>query len=193
MVMPICCVSVSTDASVNKGYADEPDTSDKRRSGPGQPVSWRWMDVWRSALPARDAAAESAFEELVAAGGRRHDRLSACARGTFPGSLLIHGTADTVVPYEQSDVLARALTNAGVSARLVPVEGAEHIFNGYDDIDGVVRLSVDYWPGRSKEADDPASAIPGGTPLRQALQRQFGWDWIRQRVVDRRCVRYQLP
>jgi dipeptidyl aminopeptidase/acylaminoacyl peptidase len=57
---------------------------------------------------------------------------------------LIHGTADTVVPYEQSDVLARALTDAGVSARLVPVEGAEHIFNGYDDIDGIVGLSVQY-------------------------------------------------
>jgi acetyl esterase/lipase len=43
-----------------------------------------------------------------------------------------------------SDVLARALTDAGVSARLVPVEGAEHIFNGYDDIDGIVGLSVQY-------------------------------------------------
>jgi dipeptidyl aminopeptidase/acylaminoacyl peptidase len=56
----------------------------------------------------------------------------------------VHGTADTVVPYLQSEVLARALTEAGVPVRLVPIEGADHIFNGHDDIDGVVRLSVDY-------------------------------------------------
>jgi hypothetical protein len=28
--------------------------------------------------------------------------------------------------------------------RLVPVEGAEHIFDGHDDIDGLVKLSVDF-------------------------------------------------
>jgi hypothetical protein len=36
------------------------------------------------------------------------------------------------------------LIDQGVSARLVPIEGADHIFNGHDDIDGIVRLSVDY-------------------------------------------------
>jgi hypothetical protein len=41
-------------------------------------------------------------------------------------------------------VLAQALIEAGVPVRLVPIEGAEHIFNGYDDIDAVVRLSVEY-------------------------------------------------
>jgi dipeptidyl aminopeptidase/acylaminoacyl peptidase len=56
----------------------------------------------------------------------------------------VHGTADTVVPYLQSEVLARTLAEVGGSVRLVPVEGADHIFNGHDDIDGVVRLSVDY-------------------------------------------------
>jgi len=61
-----------------------------------------------------------------------------------PPFLLIHGTADTVVPYEQSEVLTKALTDAGVPARLVPIDGAEHIFNGHDDVDGVVRLSVDF-------------------------------------------------
>jgi len=48
------------------------------------------------------------------------------------------------VPYVQSEVLTQALADAGVSAQLVPIEGADHIFNDYDDIDGVVRLSVDY-------------------------------------------------
>jgi dipeptidyl aminopeptidase/acylaminoacyl peptidase len=61
-----------------------------------------------------------------------------------PPFLLIHGTADTVVPYVQSEVLAQALSTAGVTAQLVPVKDADHIFNGHDDIDGIVRLSVEY-------------------------------------------------
>jgi acetyl esterase/lipase len=61
-----------------------------------------------------------------------------------PPFLLVHGTADWLVPYAQSEALHAALTAAGVDARLVPVEGAEHIFDGHDDVDGLVRLSVDY-------------------------------------------------
>jgi acetyl esterase/lipase len=61
-----------------------------------------------------------------------------------PPFLLVHGTADWLVPYAQSEQLAAALTDAGVPVHLVPVEGAEHIFDGHDDMDGVVRLSVGY-------------------------------------------------
>ena len=61
-----------------------------------------------------------------------------------PPFLLVHGTTDWLVPYAQSEQLAAALTEAGVPVRLVPVEGAEHIFMGCDDVDAVVQLSVDY-------------------------------------------------
>jgi acetyl esterase/lipase len=61
-----------------------------------------------------------------------------------PPFLLVHGTADWLVPYAQSEQLDAALTAVGVECRLVPVEGAQHIFDGHEDIDGVVRLSVDY-------------------------------------------------
>ncbi|WP_448628347.1 alpha/beta hydrolase fold domain-containing protein [Geodermatophilus sp. URMC 64] len=61
-----------------------------------------------------------------------------------PPFLLVHGTADWLVPYAQSEALHAALTAAGVDARLVPVDGAQHIFDGHDDVDGVVKLSVDY-------------------------------------------------
>ena len=40
-----------------------------------------------------------------------------------PPFLLVHGTADWVVPYSQSELLADALTAAGVPVRLVPVPG----------------------------------------------------------------------
>jgi len=61
-----------------------------------------------------------------------------------PPFLLVHGTADWLVPYAQSELLADALTAVGVPARLVPVDGAEHIFLGCQDIAAIVLLSVDY-------------------------------------------------
>jgi acetyl esterase/lipase len=61
-----------------------------------------------------------------------------------PPFLLVHGTDDWLVPYAQSEQLHAALTAAGVPARLEPVHGSEHVFAGHDDIDAIVRLSVDY-------------------------------------------------
>ena len=61
-----------------------------------------------------------------------------------PPFLLVHGSADWLVPFEQSEQLHAALTAAGVSSTLVPVEGAQHIFAGSDDIEGVVELTVGY-------------------------------------------------
>jgi acetyl esterase/lipase len=61
-----------------------------------------------------------------------------------PPFLLVHGTADWLVPFSQSEQLHAALTAAGVEARLVPVEGAQHVFDGHDDVDALVQLSVDY-------------------------------------------------
>jgi acetyl esterase/lipase len=61
-----------------------------------------------------------------------------------PPFLLVHGTGDWLVPFAQSEALHGALTAAGVEARLVPVEGAEHIFAGSDDVDALIRLSVGY-------------------------------------------------
>jgi len=86
---------------------------------------------------------------VLLAGGSDQDLLVAASPVSYvtsgaPPFLLVHGTADVVVRYAHSEVLARALIDQGVSAQLVPIEGADHIFNGHDDIDGIVRLSVDY-------------------------------------------------
>jgi acetyl esterase/lipase len=64
-----------------------------------------------------------------------------------PGSppfLLLHGTADWLVPYGQSRQLAAAMTAAGAPVELVPIEGAGHIWLGHDDVDGIVARSVAY-------------------------------------------------
>ncbi|MDR6976012.1 acetyl esterase/lipase [Streptomyces sp. 3330] len=64
-----------------------------------------------------------------------------------PSFLLVHGTADWLVPYAQSEALAAALTACGATVRLVPVAGAGHIFSGCADVSAVVRLSVDHLAG----------------------------------------------
>ncbi len=46
--------------------------------------------------------------------------------------MLIHGTADTDVPYEQSTMMAAALAEHDVPHELVTVEGAEHGLAGAD-------------------------------------------------------------
>jgi dipeptidyl aminopeptidase/acylaminoacyl peptidase len=62
-----------------------------------------------------------------------------------PPVLLLHGTADTVVPFAQSERLHAALSAAGASSTLVPVPGAEHCFDGHPDIDGLLQRSVAFW------------------------------------------------
>jgi acetyl esterase/lipase len=44
----------------------------------------------------------------------------------YPPTVLVHGTADTDVPFEQSVIMARELTKQGIEHELLRVEGAEH-------------------------------------------------------------------
>jgi acetyl esterase/lipase len=46
-----------------------------------------------------------------------------------PPFLIMHGTADTTVPLSQSELLAAALTKAGVEITLEIIEGAPHTFH----------------------------------------------------------------
>jgi acetyl esterase/lipase len=54
------------------------------------------------------------------------------ARFPAPPFLLVHGTHDTLVPFEHSERLAGLLRAAGNHAELVAVPGAEHIFLNAD-------------------------------------------------------------
>ncbi|MGY1829198.1 alpha/beta hydrolase fold domain-containing protein [Geodermatophilus sp. SYSU D01180] len=65
-------------------------------------------------------------------------------RADSPPFLLLHGTADWLVPCAQSEQLAAALEAAGAPVTLEPVEGAGHIWLGHDDVDGIVDRSVRY-------------------------------------------------
>jgi acetyl esterase/lipase len=61
-----------------------------------------------------------------------------------PPFLNMHGTADDVVPFEQSVRLAEALRAQGVRCDLHPVAGAGHCFTGHDDIGGLIDTSADF-------------------------------------------------
>jgi len=61
-----------------------------------------------------------------------------------PPFLLLHGTADWLVPYAQSEQLAAALHAAGAPVQLAPVEGAGHIWLGHPDVDALVDRSGQY-------------------------------------------------
>lgn len=50
----------------------------------------------------------------------------------FPPTVLIHGTADTDVPFEQSQMLAREFEKHGVLHQLHAIEGGEHGLGGGD-------------------------------------------------------------
>lgn len=50
----------------------------------------------------------------------------------YPPTMLIHGTADTDVPYEQSVLMAEQFQKHGVPYELVTIEGGEHGLGGGD-------------------------------------------------------------
>ncbi|MGE5459993.1 MAG: alpha/beta hydrolase family protein, partial [Solirubrobacterales bacterium] len=64
----------------------------------------------------------------------------------YPPTLLIHGTEDTDVPHEQSEMMANALGAAGVEHHLISVDGAEHGLDGADQrtIDDVHERAVSF-------------------------------------------------
>jgi acetyl esterase/lipase len=62
----------------------------------------------------------------------------------LPPFLLIHGTGDGLVPYNQSEALDAALRAAGGASTLLPVEGADHIFLGVADVASIVTGSVEF-------------------------------------------------
>lgn len=78
--------------------------------------------------------------ELAAKAGPVH-HVSASA----PPFLIIHGTADDVLPLSQSEALHQRLSAAGASSTLLPVEGAGHTFEGHDDIAGLIGASVAFF------------------------------------------------
>lgn len=61
---------------------------------------------------------------------------------SYPPTLLLHGTADTDVPYAQSALMAAELGSHGIDSELITIEGGGHGFDGQMD-DARVRAAFD--------------------------------------------------
>jgi dipeptidyl aminopeptidase/acylaminoacyl peptidase len=58
--------------------------------------------------------------------------------------LLIHGAEDGVVPFEQSEIMARALKRAGKSYELVKLKGEDHWLSRNDTRTQMLQATVKF-------------------------------------------------
>ena len=68
-------------------------------------------------------------------------------RADAPPVLLMHGTADDLVPAAQSIRLAEALGRAGARVELELVPGASHFWKGAGDVAAIIARSVEFLRG----------------------------------------------
>ncbi len=70
--------------------------------------------------------------EAVLLGGLKQLSPRTWVTGEAPPFLMIHGTADSLVPFDQSEDMCGALTKSGVSCELISVPGAGHGMNFWE-------------------------------------------------------------
>jgi acetyl esterase/lipase len=70
----------------------------------------------------------------------------------YPPTVLIHGTADTDVPYEESAKMDEALARAKVEHKFITVPGGSHGLHGLDPAQSarIFKEAVDYWCASAK-------------------------------------------
>ena len=72
---------------------------------------------------------------------------AALANAEFPPTLLLHGTDDEDVPYEQSVVMQEKLQEAGVQSKLITIPGGKHVFDenwGNSDVQNAFKEVVQF-------------------------------------------------
>jgi acetyl esterase/lipase len=93
---------------------------------------------------------------------RREAELASPARqvrASPPAFLLVHGTADRLVPSGQSEILAAAIRNAGGQAVLRLLPGVDHVMVDYADQRGLVAEIVNFFGQHVGLQRDAKSAI----------------------------------
>lgn len=125
----IALIGESAGAQLASMAALRPDTGGEVRAvvalyGPNDLVKLIQSSTW---IPdsIRQVFEGTAFEKFLFAGLRDLSPVYWVSRDS-PPFLLIHGTADTLVPFEQSEELCDKLRAAGVRCELYPVPGGHH-------------------------------------------------------------------
>lgn len=70
--------------------------------------------------------------------------VSANVSEKYPPFLIVHGDQDSIVPFNQSELLHAALQQAGVDSELYVVEGGDHARGGEFGTPGLHRLTVEF-------------------------------------------------
>jgi dipeptidyl aminopeptidase/acylaminoacyl peptidase len=72
----------------------------------------------------------------------------------YPPTLLIHGTADTDVPYEESVMMEREFKKHGVDFKFITLQNSEHGFRGADPqaVEDAYAAIVPFTDARVKKA-----------------------------------------
>jgi acetyl esterase/lipase len=108
-------------------------------------------DILALPLPPEDPDREIA---LLGAPAKAVSELAAAASpithvtAAAPPSLLIHGDADARVPVSQSLRMHDRLREAGADSTLHVVPGADHCFENYADVPGLINESVAFFAAR---------------------------------------------
>ncbi len=113
-----------TDDEARQLAASPPVSDDRDRSGDGSAYyqRCRQLGTWPHAVSGWDPHSEvQAYNPYMPAVN---------VDAEYPPTLLIHGTEDTDVPYEQSVTMARELRAHGVEHALLTIDGAEHGLGG---------------------------------------------------------------
>jgi fermentation-respiration switch protein FrsA (DUF1100 family) len=118
--------------------------SDLSRSGGGAVALLLGAQLPRNFDPERNQPEKGLSEEV-----RRHLEASPITyvSSDDPPILLIHGDADTTVPFEQGERLLDALKAAGVPSRLLPIPGGGHgpTFRGAENPPDYIGAMVDWF------------------------------------------------
>ncbi|MFC5791635.1 alpha/beta hydrolase fold domain-containing protein [Agromyces tardus] len=88
----------------------------------------RWLGAPAAQLPDAARAASPALQ----------------AHAGAPAFHIAHGTADDLVPFAQSEVLAEALRAVGVDVEFHPVPGGGHFWQGVDDTGPLFDRALDF-------------------------------------------------
>jgi dipeptidyl aminopeptidase/acylaminoacyl peptidase len=97
-------------------------------------ISMRQQGLWTREVTGLDP-------QVDAAALRRYCPVLNATRH-YPPTMLLHGTADTDVPFAQSVAMRDALVRAGVTCELVALPGKDHGFD-FDQRDAEVLDAVD--------------------------------------------------